>query len=296
MRFSERFSFKPVRTILQIDSMDDALRNGLWNALTIFYWEEISYDTTFEYVRSRFSHSVSSTDEFADLMRNLWLHYFKRPLHELPRSWKPKYPSPTSVYPEIESYFFKCEWYEVYDFVEFIPNTYHPSSYKDRNDRFMNYCNAIMKGELSAYRFANRKIVRITSEEEIASVEEAIDVGDQFKTVSLHMKQALDLFADRKSPDYRNSIKESISAVESMCKLIAGDDGATLGTALKKLEDKVALHPALKKAFDSLYGYTSDQGGIRHALLEESDLNFEDAQFRLVTCSAFINYLKAKLA
>jgi len=79
-----------------------------------------------------------------------------------------------------------------------------------------------------------------------------------------------------------------------MCKLIAGDDRATLGTALKKLEDKVALHPALKKAFDHLYGYTSDEGGIRHALLDESDLKFEDAQFMLVTCSAFINYLKAK--
>ncbi len=135
-----------------------------------------------------------------------------------------------------------------------------------------------MKRELSAYRFTDGKIARITSEEEIASVEEAVDVRDQFKPVSLHMKQALNLFADKKSPDYRNSIKESISAVESMCKLIAGADRATLGIALKKLEDKIALHPALKKAFDSLYGYTSDEGGIRHALLEELDLNFEDAQ------------------
>jgi hypothetical protein len=152
-----------------------------------------------------------------------------------------------------------------------------------------------MKRELSGYRFVDGKIARITSEEEIISVEEAIDVGDQFKPVSLHIKQALDLFADRKSPDYRNSIKESISAVESMCKLITGDDKATLGTVLKRLEDKVGLHRALKKAFDSLYGYTSDEGGIRHALLEESDLKSEDAYFMLVTCSAFINYLKAKL-
>ena len=43
-----------------------------------------------------------------------------------------------------------------------------------------------------------------------------------------------------------------------------------------------------------LYGYTSDADGIRHALLDESDLDFEDAKFMLVSCSAFTNYLKGK--
>jgi hypothetical protein len=112
------------------------------------------------------------------------------------------------------------------------------------------------------------------------------------------MKRALDLLADRKSPDYRNSIKESISAVEAICSLVAGSSSATLGQALKELEKKksVDMHPALKGAFDKLYGYTSDAEGIRHALLKESNLDFEDAKFMLVSCSAFINYLRAKSA
>jgi hypothetical protein len=67
----------------------------------------------------------------------------------------------------------------------------------------------------------NGKIAQITSEEEIVSIEEATTTTDQFKPVSIHLDQALDFLADRKSPDYRNSIKESISAVESMCKLIS---------------------------------------------------------------------------
>ncbi len=33
----------------------------------------------------------------------------------------------------------------------------------------------------------------------------------------------------------------------------------------------------------------------RHALLDESDLDFEDAKFMLVSCSAFTNYLKGKV-
>jgi hypothetical protein len=107
----------------------------------------------------------------------------------------------------------------------------------------------------------------------------------------------VDLFSDRKSPDYRNSVKESISAVEAICKIITGDEKATLGQALKKLEDKgLHLHAALRNAFSSLYGYTNDAEGIRHALLEEPTLDFDDAKFMLVSCSAFVNYLAAEAA
>ncbi len=63
---------------------------------------------------------------------------------------------------------------------------------------------------------------------------------------------------------------------------------------MKEIETKISLHPALKDAFSSLYGYTSDAEGIRHALLDEPNLSFEDAKFMLVSCSAFINYLISK--
>ncbi len=76
--------------------------------------------------------------------------------------------------------------------------------------------------------------------------------------------------------------------------MITGDSKATLGQALKIIENKINIHPALKIAFDKLYGYTSDEDGIRHCLMDESNLDFEDAKFMLVSCSAFINYLKEK--
>ncbi len=114
--------------------------------------------------------------------------------------------------------------------------------------------------------------------------------------VELDYETALDHLADRESPDYRNSIKESISAVESLCKLIAGDKKATLSNALDTLEQRrgVDLHKALRNAFCALYGYTSDASGIRHALLDEPDLDIEDATFMLVTRSAFVNYVLQK--
>jgi hypothetical protein len=64
------------------------------------------------------------------------------------------------------------------------------------------------------------------------------------------------------------------------------------------LEKRINFHPALKEAFDKLYGWTSDAEGIRHGLglMEEPNLEFEDAKFMLVACSAFINFLLEKAA
>jgi hypothetical protein len=149
----------------------------------------------------------------------------------------------------------------------------------------------------SGYRFVGTQLIPITNGQELASVQDALEPSAQLNPVSEHIRAAVEPFSDRKNPDYRNSIKESISAVEAICKIVTGEENATLGQALKKLESKgITLHEALKKSFSSLYGYTNDADGIRHALLDESTLDFDDAEFMLVSCSAFVNYLTAKAA
>lgn len=105
-----------------------------------------------------------------------------------------------------------------------------------------------------------------------------------------HLQTAVDRFSDRDAPDYRNSIKEAISAVESLCRILTNDSNATLAGALKKID----VHPALQKGFSAIYGYASDADGIRHAMLDEPTLSADDAKFYLVLCSAFVNYLIAK--
>jgi len=272
--FSQRKGIKPVKKI-QRGYMDDDLRNSLWNAFISFYWSNVEGEIIFD------------EPWIYDLCKSLWLDYFKKPLDTL-LSMSLKY-----TYQKIKDYFFNCHWYEVYDFIEFIVNSY---PYEGINSEFMEYCNSVLERELSAYRFVGGKIVEITSEEEISEIEEALEISKPLKGVHTHLKRALELLADRKSPDYRNSIKESISAVEAICRLITGEGKATLGEALNKMktEAKVDLHPALKSALDNLYGYTSDEKGIRHSLLDEPNLNFEDAKFMLVSCSAFINYLFIK--
>ncbi|MBM4056329.1 MAG: hypothetical protein FJ264_16990 [Planctomycetes bacterium] len=268
--FSQRKGLKAVKKLIQIDNIDDDLLNGLWNALTIYYWGKTS-----EYAFSK---------DLYILFKRLWHSYFKKPIDTLSSNWE-------ISYQEIREYYFNCSWFEVYDFIEFIANNYPNQS---TNKIFINFSNNVLERELSAYRFIDGKITQITAKEEIDEIEEALEATKSLKTVFLHLKSALNLFADRKFPDYRNSIKESISALEAICNLIAKDTKATLGQALKEIEKKMTLHPALRKAFDSLYGYTSNAEGIRHALLDEPTLDFEDAKFMLVSCSGFINYLLAK--
>ena len=94
----------------------------------------------------------------------------------------------------------------------------------------------------------------------------------------------------------KDSIKEAISAIESLCAIVTGNKKANFGPALSEIGKKFQIHGALKSAFSALYGYTSDSGGIRHSLLEDDiEVSFEDAKFMLVSCSAFVNYLKVKI-
>lgn len=114
--------------------------------------------------------------------------------------------------------------------------------------------------------------------------------------VQTQLHSALALMSDRREPKYGDSIKNSISAVETLCRKITRKSKATLGDALKQLKDsEVQFHPALARAFGEMYGYTSDDtSGIRHAMMDEGHLELEDARYMLVTCSAFINYVVVK--
>lgn len=61
------------------------------------------------------------------------------------------------------------------------------------------------------------------------------------------------------------------------------------------LESDGRVHPALKEAWVKLYGYTSDEGGLRHAMQEEPDIDFATVKYMVVSCAAFVNLLSARL-
>ncbi|MEY2167355.1 MULTISPECIES: AbiJ-NTD4 domain-containing protein [unclassified Rhodanobacter] len=271
MRFSQRQGYSPTKDAIQTESMDDALRNSLWNVLQVVIWDTHKSKTPYSYT----SHS-----NLFSLLRTYWSDYFKSPVDQIPHKIQ-------DTIKAVRRYFFESEWYEVYDFMEFSCNLLGQS-----RSKFIALCNEVLEQEVSGYRLIDCKVTPITSEAELAAIEDSLAATKDNSGANAHLRRALELLSDRSSPDYRNSIKESISAVEALVKALVGDSSATLGAALKVISEQAPMHPALNRSLNSLYGYTSDASGIRHALLDDPNLDFIDAKFMLVACSAFVNYLR----
>lgn len=270
--FSQRKGLKPIPEVVQIGHMSDELRNSLWNVLDITLWSTKGY-VFVEY----------GTTEIERLARAAWFSYFKKPMDSIPDR-------ASKILVHLRSHFFECTWNEVYDFLEFLVQYYAPNK-----PILPELLNKVLERELAGYRFVGGILTDITSPEEADMLQDAVR-DTQFSSTSAHLLRALELYANRDNPDYRNSIKESISAVEAIARIVSQNPKATLADALKVIEKRGTLHPALKDGFLKLYGYTSDEDGIRHAMLDEPDLTSADARYFLLSCTSFANYLKAQLA
>jgi hypothetical protein len=272
--FSQRYGYTSIERAFQRERVDKTLRISLWNALKLSMWDSWKpWDVGY----------TAESERIHRITRRLWLHYFKRDMDALP-AFKDDGYGKRSAYGLFKDYFNNCAWYEVYDFIEFLIRD--KETFLDNT--VIKWLNSVLEKENAAYRIVGSKVVEITDTNEMKTIENALKHPDA--PVRNHIQSALEKMSDREKPDYRNSIKESISAVEAMCRLVTGMKSATLADALKKIPN---LHPALQKAFVMLYGFTSDASGVRHSLLEESQLTYPDAKFMLAACSSFVSYLRA---
>lgn len=280
MRFSQKIGKTTIRENIQIEQIDERLENRLWNTILDDFFDKISNSTANRKVSDR-----------AQICLIIWKEFFGKRTDEI-STYSSGGIYVSGVISFIKNWFFSAEWYEIYDLLEFLAKMDHRALHIGFTDE----CNYALKKEMAGYRLIDECIVQITTEEEVVEIEEALKNSSIWEPVNTHLKTSIDYFSNRDNPDYRNSIKEAISAVESLSAIITGDKDTTLGKALSEIEKKYQIHGALKSAFSSLYGYTSDSGGIRHSLLEDDiTVTMEDAKFMLVSCSAFINYLKVKI-
>ena len=255
---------------IQIDSMDEALRVSIWNLLLPIL--------KINDVHGPWQHSL----------RYLARNFFKFPTQKVPDSF------PAEGDQWLQKRYDSLQWYEVYNLLEFFVEYGEAlSTGQYKSEKIEEWANKILERERSGYRFVKGQLTPITNETELKSIEDALAVAKRagFGGALEHLETSIQLLGKRPEPDHRNAIKEAISAVESAAKRISGVESGGLGAALKKLTD---LHPALKEGFLKLYGYSSDEGGIRHAILEEAKVGFDEAKFMLVACSAFVNFLISK--
>jgi len=184
---------------------------------------------------------------------------------------------------QIQEKFYQLEWNKVYDFLEFLISV---NAYDQNKNNFIDKLNQVFIDERAPYKIIDGLVVPLVSEIEVAGVEKAIE--GKYAVVSGHIKKALELYRKRPTADYENSIKESISAVEALARIILKKPSATLG----HLADQLNIHPAFRDAIKKLYGWTSDEGGIRHSDNNKKlNVDEKEARYMLVQCSALVNYI-----
>lgn len=272
MKFSERQGIIEPSTVFQTNDMSEELRASLWNVLHIKIWKNHHF-------------LPSRLDEWClgeDFSINVYANFLKEPLDDRPDAY--------NIVGVVRKMYFLWTWYEVYDFIEWLVEWANGKAFLDYESLGTNL-NAVLKRELSGFHLINGHFTTITDQIEVDDLQQAL-ADDSFPGVKTHLETALVFLSHRENPDYRNSIKESISAVESMCQHLTGNSKVMLSDALKEIEETHGLHGALKGGFLKLYGYTSDEDGIRHAMMDESDITQADAKYMLVSCTAFVNYLK----
>lgn len=281
--FSERNGYIKVPNVMQTKGMSNDLRNDIFNVMVAYI--VVTFFDADHYVRRGETDSLYSSlysraysEKYKSFFKSFYANILRQKITEIPldnnRAW--------TVF---ENYFDNAEWHEIYSLREWFIKHFvtEDKLYK----KFAENLNGVLEKNLSGYRLINNLIVPITDENELAEIAEAM----QIKQVGIQqqLKDALQQLRDK---NYRGSVKESISAVETFVRTKTGK--TTLGAALSELE-KFSIPNSLKQGFDKIYGWTCGPDGVRHAIMDNAqDVTLAEAKFMLVACSAFLNYLTMK--
>ena len=93
------------------------------------------------------------------------------------------------------------------------------------------------------------------------------------------------------TPDFENSVKESISSVESCLMILLKEPNGTLGKLIKR----AGLDEHIERLISQAYGFASSKDFVRHGGTNESQLRKEEAEFFLEFSGSAIVYITAKL-
>lgn len=279
--FSDRRKIQPLNTNIQLTDFDERTRIGIANLIREWYEADYFYE-----YREWFCEKIA---------KDIFNEYINDGIRAII-----KYRNDDFLNDYLYLPICKSRYDEVLTMVEYITllfsyaqRDYNKKNYRELSFKYKEEINKLFEREYVGYRFIGGEIAPISDDVEVGTICESLDI--QFDGCKAHIKKAVHFLSDRNTPDYKNSIKESISAVEAICNVIIGRDNATLGDALNYMERKRNLKGQLKAAFEKLYSYTNEKGGIRHSEgLFESDVTFEEAKFMLVSCCAFVNYLIAE--
>ncbi len=81
MLFSERTNYKSVKSLVQKESIDSDLMYGLWNAVSLYYFNNLDLVGSTIYI------SENNNEKLFRICQKIWLDLFKLPIQTLPVQW-----------------------------------------------------------------------------------------------------------------------------------------------------------------------------------------------------------------
>lgn len=297
--FSYRLGFRKLPQI-QLLSISENLKIRLWNVVDDFLWH---LENEPVYIQVTEPVYKELCEKLAFLLKNIWDFFCitneLTTIRKILQNGNAWYWARDMMKKWFQT---KTDWLDICDFLEFCAEKLK-SNILFIYHKFIDRCNKVFEEEMFGYRFIDIYLEPITSKVEIQKIREVLETHP-LEYVRGHIKAALKFLSvacksknvKEKQDFARNSIKESISALESLCRSLTGQKKIkTFSIALNELEKKgIIFHGALKKGMENIWGWTSDEEGIRHCMMDDPNLDIEDAVFMLVTCSALINYLTEK--
>lgn len=269
--FSQREGLEPVPPQLSLGEVTKDFRRRLDYCLSL----EIERETRFGYASSYFSDSWKRVArDFHVLHRKLPASSFQNSPHDFRR--------------RIEKDITGLGFARLFDLVEFFAGHEHCSAELKRD-----IAEVFVKSR-SAYRLVDGLVLAVGTEAQAHSFQEALAETEAVEANSARRHLVLSA-RELRDGNWASSVRESIHSVEAIAKLLA-PESPTLGAALKSIEQKGHLHGSLKAAFLKLYGYSSDEAGVRHALVfgENAQVDETDALFMLGACASFVSYLVSR--
>ena len=269
--FSQAQGYEPLPQALQLEELSERSRVALWNVIY-----EVS-DVSVQYEKL-FSQGMDS------VLHAMHTDFFWQPLN----SWHGSYDMLTSLQPFLMS----KPLNKVFDLLTFIMR------HRQAPKRLINHIAETFERHQLAYlvdKTPPATIYPIGIHEEGRAIVDALSQlrSAGYSAAHGHLQQSVGHINQQ---DWAGSVRESINAVESVARQIA-PDAKTLGEALKLLQRRGLLkHTALQNGFSNLYGYTNDEQGIRHPLLDKpaADVGQDEALFMFGACASFASYLSRK--
>lgn len=284
--FSDRAGIDPCNIQMQIDDFDERTRTFISNKLYDFLQVTFNHECETRNIKYGPTDQNLSNIFCKNLMQNVFAD-----LNHLPLGYHYDW---EKFYSRIEEVLMEAPYNEVLDLLWYICNWFALST-NNCIDVFQEWFNELFQSEYVGYRFISGEIVPITDEIEVKEIEQACCTP--FDGARKHLKKALNFLSDREHPDYKNCVKESISAVEATCRIIAEKDSATLGEALKLFaKHGLKLHPCLNSGIDKLYSYDLNRveliGRTRYLTLQFSEpISFGAVPFHIEKIKTLLSFM-----